>query len=168
MDIYQGAGMPLKHSQRPHHTGKTPRTGTASRRKKGIVDAVIFREKSDLSLYLSMQNLLNFFVESINTYISATQAQLLQADYITRCATSIRKLYSINTAHLPKDLNQIFAEFLEEAENFSDLAQTLSATDQNLRSISRTTLAQIIGKVSHLQWLSVCIMQELKHAFTHT
>lgn len=159
--------MRLKNRHQPIRPVKNTSSDLKHHSNQGVVDAVIFHPRPDVSFYLSLLNLLNFFVDSINHFPVAKDITPQQADHLTRSVTSINLLYRDNASLLNDELQKLFTEFIDDSENFSDTIQALAATEQDLHSVHKSTLTHIIGQISHLQWLAVCIMQEMKLLYVH-
>lgn len=161
--------MPVKNRQ--HSSKKSPRIarhGLTTTKQNGVVEAVIIHKQPNLTMYLTLQNTLNYFIDSINQYMMHHEHHSLQHGELTRCTASIRKFYTEHASQLHRDLQQLLTEFLEETDNFNSIIQSMHSNNSSPRILSKDSLSHLTARVSRLQWLSVCIMQEMKQAYLHS
>lgn len=157
--------MPLSNRLASFRPNRRLRISPSKRQHQGVVNAVVFHEHTDLTSYLTLQNLLNYFVECINSFTILIEKKTLHAEQLSRCITSIKSFSSTQSNTLSCDIKTQLKEFLDDADDFETLTKALCASHTELRSIRKSTFSQLISKTAHLQWLSVCIMQEMKQTF---
>jgi hypothetical protein len=130
--------------------------------RKSVVDAVVI-QSSDLGLNLKIQNLVNFFAESIRALHSS---QILSGELpvdLKICIQHIRSVQS-EASRLNDDIRKLLNEFIDEVNNFGNLMSAFCSTS----SENRADPVEIVlsAKSSRLQWLSVCLLEELKRSFS--
>lgn len=131
----------------------------------GVVNAVIF-SVPDLSFYLKLQNLLNYCIDCINALATLRTQQAVSAEHLNRCISHIAQLEQQCSSTGNSELNRALVEFLDDAHQFEQLLQTYS--NPHLPQVpNRTGSVLLTAKASHLQWLSVCILEELKKSYRH-
>jgi hypothetical protein len=139
------------------------RVGSRSKRG-GPLDALVFN-LPDLSLYLKMQNLLNYFLDCVNR-VSGADNKSDSVMHLGRCIELIKASKKDSADFLSDEINRLLCEFLDEAELFNSLTHaflTNSLPQTDLSGLPTDIL--IVAKSSNLQWLSVCILEELKKPF---
>jgi hypothetical protein len=149
---------------------KAPAQGTLEKGRKvpaplksnGVVDAVLF-SPPDLSLYLKLQNLLNYFVDCMNNLTSSPENHSECAAHLTRCIEHIRELDITRPPSFDADLVKMLEEFIDDAHKFQDLLAAFREPAAT-RSSDQSAAILLTAKASHLQWLSVCILEDLKKA----
>ena len=142
------------------------RKGSTSLKTNGVVDAVLF-SPPDLSLYLKLQNLLNYFVDCMNNLTSSPDNHSECAAHLTRCIVYISELDITRPPSFDADLVKMLEEFIDDAHKFQDLL-TAFREPETTRSSDQSAAVLLTAKASHLQWLSVCILEDLKKARSRT
>lgn len=137
---------------------KTP----SSRFPSGIVDAVVIN-RPDLSLYLKLQNLLSYFVECMHTLTTHPENHDECVDYLNRCISFISSVSESSAQTFNDEMQSMLQEFTSDAIKFRLLLK-LFRNPQATTTRDQTAAVQLTAKASHLQWLSVCILQDLKKA----
>jgi hypothetical protein len=129
--------------------------------RKSVVDAVVI-QTPDLSLNLKIQNLLNYFAESIKTLRSSQVLSGELPEDLKICIQHIRSVQS-DVSHLNDDVRKLLNEFIDEVNNFANLMSAFSYSS----SEKRVDPVDIVlsAKSSRLQWLAVCLLEELKRTF---
>lgn len=147
-----------------HQTSTTSnaRTPSKSRSSTGIVDAVLIAPP-DLSFYLKLQNLLNYFVDCMNSLTGAPDKHAECSEHITRCISMIDKLDITLSPAIDKELKRMLVEFTEDAKQFQKMLKLFSQPSLT-RTADETSAVLLTAKASHLQWLSVCILEDLKRS----
>jgi hypothetical protein len=135
-------------------------------KKNGVVDAVVIGPPN-LSLYLKLQNLLNYFIDCMNSLTSLSADHQIWSDHFNRCIQFISELESSDEAQFDEELNSMLQEFLVDAENFRELLFSINEPTLT-RTKDQTAAVLLTAKASHLQWLSVCILEDLKKNYTHS
>ncbi|MBN1306325.1 MAG: hypothetical protein JXA18_00305 [Chitinispirillaceae bacterium] len=133
---------------------------SAPHKANGVVDAVLINPP-DLSLYLKLQNLLNYFVDCMNNLTSMPENQTECAAHLTRCIDYLNELDIARPPLFNEDLVKMLEEFIEDARKFQNLLKAFSETAAT-RSADQSAAVLLTAKASHLQWLSVCILEDLK------
>lgn len=140
---------------------KKSQTLDAKPARNAVVDAVVIHSP-DLGLNLKIQNLLNFFLESIK---ELRTSQVLSGELpqdLNVCIQYIRSVQS-DASHLNDEVRKLLNEFVEEMNNFANLiAAFCSSCSEKLVDPVDIVLS---AKSSRLQWLAVCLLEELKKSF---
>ena len=146
----------------PHSLGVSKWSSSAGRKPNGIVDAVLINTP-DLSFFLKLQNLLNYFVDCMNSLTVSHDNHAVCAEHIKRC---IGFLSSIDRSGvtMDDDLCRVLDEFIVDAHQFQSLFNSLG--DQSVdKTADQTAAVLLTAKASHLQWLSVCILEDVKKSY---
>jgi hypothetical protein len=140
---------------------KKSQTLDAKLPRNSIVDAVVI-QSMDLGLNLKIQNLLNYFIESIK---ELRLAQVLSGELpqdLKNCMQHIRSVQS-EFSHFNDDVKKILNDVIDEINSFSNLITTFrSSCSEKLFDPADIVLST---KSSRLQWLAVCLLEELKRSF---
>jgi biopolymer transport protein ExbD len=125
-----------------------------------VVDALIINTP-DLSFYVRLQNLINFLLERINSEISR-ENNSDQVKQIDNCLNHIEMFLKNDSVSINKELSQILEGLLEEGRQYQNILQTFSRSN-----ISQDTPFEVLiaGKATQIQWLGVCIIEEIKKLF---
>jgi hypothetical protein len=138
-----------------------PRVKSApSRTTNGIVDAVVINRPA-LSQYLQLQNLLSYFVDCMNTLTTHPGNYDECSDYLSRCIAFISSATENSGDTFNDELQSMLQEFSEDAKQFRHLVKSFR-DPQGTTTADQTAAVLLTAKASHLQWLSVCILQDLK------
>ena len=132
----------------------------SSRISNGVVEAVVIN-RPDLSLYLKLQNLLNYFVDCMHTLTTHPENHDESADYLTRCISAITSVSESSAQTFSDEMQSMLQEFTSDAIQFRHLLK-LFRNPEVTTTADHTAAVQLTAKASHLQWLSVCILQDLK------
>ncbi len=134
---------------------KTARKAGLSIRKIGALDAYVVNYP-DLTSKLKYQNLLIYFIECINLVGSGKDRN----QYIKQLATCIKFLESEheqNTSQLEKGISANLKELISDAHQLLNLL-TAFTDSQAAHPVD----ILVSAKSSHLQWLAVCLLEDLK------
>lgn len=135
------------------------------RRVHRVVDAIIISQP-DFTVYFKLQNLVNFFVDRMNVITGTSVPSFEDLQHLKRCATHIDQLFEQNRSVFGNDLARMLGEFLSDTANFNNhLADTFYCESDISRNPVK--LISLTVEASHLQWISVCILQEIKQALLH-
>ncbi|MBN1602052.1 MAG: hypothetical protein JW915_10605 [Chitinispirillaceae bacterium] len=126
-----------------------------------VVDAVVIHTP-DFSFNLKLQNLLNYFLENFKSFHSTT---ILSGEMPKELKMCIEHLKVVNSeGNLQnKEVKKLLNEFIEEVIRFTDLLSAFcisGATD-----VMDPVEIVLSTKLSRLQWLAVCLVEELKRSF---
>jgi hypothetical protein len=141
---------------------KNPSPGRLS---NGVVDAVLFNTP-DLSFFLKLQNLLNYFVDCMNNLASSPEKHTVFTEHLKRCIQFIGDIDSTSTA-IDDNLRRILNEFIGDARQFENLLESIS-NPREAGTTDRTAAMLLTAKASRLQWLSVCILEDIKNSYSRT
>ena len=114
----------------------------------------------DLSFFLKLQNLLNYFVDCMNILTSSVENRVLCAEHLNRCIAIISEI-DRNSVTIDQELRRALDEFIEDAGKFRNLLSAFSIPEMTASS-DQSTAVLLSAKASHLQWLSVCILEDVK------
>ncbi len=143
-------------------TGIAKKTSTATRKANGVFNAVVINTP-DLSFFLKLQNLLNYFVDCMNNLTSSAENRTQCTGHLDRCIDIISSI-DHTTISIDDDLRRALNEFIEDAGKFRNLLTTFS--EPNMSPAENQGAAVLLSaKASHLQWLSVCILEDVKKSY---
>lgn len=143
-----------KKISRPRITSASPRTIS------GVVDAVVINRPA-LSQYLQLQNLLSYFVDCMNTLTTHPGNYDECSEYLSRCITFISSVTESTAGTFNEEMQSMLQEFSEDAKQFRHLVKLFRDPEGTTTANQRAAI-QLTAKASHLRWLSVCILQDLK------
>jgi hypothetical protein len=129
--------------------------------RNSIVEAVVIHTP-DLSLYLKIQNLLNFLIEGLKNFnVSNLQACELPSS-ITLC---INHLKSIDSDDIISDeeIKKLLKDFIEATNSYIGLI-TVFHRGESSECVDPVNVVLPV-KLSRIQWLAVCLLEELKRPF---
>lgn len=135
-------------------------------KKSRVVDAVVI-QAPDLGLYLKLQNLMNFFLDCLKDVLSPAGLTRTNKENIERCLQHVETIYCSNKDDFDTGINKIMDEFFDEINQFNKLI-TVFQFDNESESKNNPLNVLIAAKSSRLQWLSICVIEELKHPFSAT
>jgi hypothetical protein len=142
--------------------GTTKKPLPAARRANGVIDAVVINTP-DLHFFLKLQNLLNYFVDCMNNLTSSAENRTRCSGHLDRCIDIISNI-DHNTISIDDDLRRAIDEFIEDAGKFRNLLATFS--EPNMSPAENQGTAMLLSaKASHLHWLSVCILEDVKKSY---
>ena len=148
----------------PRPTQVPKAASTNGRKSNGVVDAMVINTP-DLSFFLKLQNLLNYFVDCMTNLTSSAENRVLCAEHLDRCI-DIMSAIDRTSVTIDDELRRALDEFIDDAGKFRNLLavfsepQTTDTTDQSIAVL-------LSAKASHLQWLSVCILEDVKKNYHH-
>jgi hypothetical protein len=145
-------------------------TLTAIRRShassQGSVISAIVVEPANLSLHTSIVNLLWYSVECISLLPSASGKNRRCSEHFIRCASSLKTVYAQGAHTLDSRAQKLLYQFVEEAEKTANmLRHYLESTDSTLPDcdvIPQSAGSGISAKATYLQWLAVCMSEEIR------
>lgn len=157
----------MQSENRDRHTlSIEKKRGSLSRKNTaGVVNALVFNAP-DLSFYLKLQNLLNYCIDCINALATLREQQTVSAEHLNRCISHLAQLEQESSATGNSELTTAMVEFLDDAHQFEKLLNTYAAPHLE-QAPNQTGSVLLTAKASHLQWLSVCILEELKKSYNH-
>jgi hypothetical protein len=129
--------------------------------RSSVVDAVVI-QSPDLGLNLKIQNLLNFFVESIKELRSSQVLSGVLPQDLNVCIQHIRAVQS-DASFLNDEVKKLLNEFIDEIDNFANLTAAFCCPCPE-KSVDPVDIV-LSAKSSRLQWLAVCLLEELKRSF---
>lgn len=146
------------------HKSSTPLTSQSVRSnipaRNRVVDALII-DTPDLSFYVRLQNLINFLLDQINREITR-ENNSDQVKQIDNCLNHMDKFLKNDSISINKELSQILEGLLEEGRQYQNILQTFTRS-----TISQDTPFEILiaSKATQIQWLGVCLIEEIKKQF---
>ena len=103
----------------------------------------------------------------MNNLTSIPENYMVWSDHFTRCINFITDLDSAQKDTFDDELHRMLQEFIEDAQHFQELLASLNEPTLT-RTKDQTAAVLLTAKASHLQWLSVCILEDLKKTYTHS
>lgn len=131
---------------------------TIQYRNNGFVSAVVIN-KVDLTLSLRIQNLINYFVDCLNSLQKNSPNAIVN---LLICIKHIKKVMDAEKDNFDGELKKLIQEFMEAVYTFENLVNSYVETN---RTNDRLVNILLSAKTSNLQWLSVCILTELQGIF---
>jgi hypothetical protein len=132
------------------------------RTSNGIVDALIINSP-DLSLFIRLQNLTSFFIDNLNSVASDSELRNKSSLHMRTCLNHIQQIVSEKEYSFNTDILKVVDELLEEGNSFLNLLQVFPPESEVYNHPSEALIA---AKASQLQWLAVCLSEELKKPFS--
>ena len=132
--------------------------------KSRFIDALVIHAP-DLSLYLKMQNLMNYFLDCLKDVLVPTDTFSTNVKNIELCVQHIEQLFEERQSEFNTEIRKTMNEFVDEISQFRKLVKVFFGEDQN-EWHSGPADVLLSAKFSRLQWLSVCILEELRHPFS--
>jgi hypothetical protein len=126
-----------------------------------VVDAVVIHTP-DFSHNLKLQNLLNYFLENFKYFHSTA---ILSGELPKDLEMCIGHLKTVNSENIlqNREIKKLLNELIEEAGRFTDL---LSAFRPSGATGDMDPVEIVLSaKLSRLQWLAVCLLEELRCPF---
>jgi hypothetical protein len=127
-------------------------------------------EPPDLALHTSIINLLWYSVDCINSLPSISGKNVNYGEHFITCISRLDALSEKELSSLDEQIRKLLLRFLEEARKVSQLltgflekakSEQLPDSDVFPHSIG----GALTAKATYLQWLAVCIFEELKIPF---
>ncbi len=132
----------------------TARKTGLSIRKIGALDAYVVNYP-DLTSKLKHQNLLNYFIECINLVGSdKDRNQLLE--HLATCIKILESEYE-NISQLGEGTSANLKELISDAHQLLNLLTAFTDSEA-----AHPVDILVSAKSSHLQWLAVCLLEDLK------
>jgi hypothetical protein len=147
---------------------RTANGGAPARTKsrEPVVTALVI-ESPDLELHTSILNLLWYSVECINSLPSISGKNKRNSEHFIRCVSQLGTLAAKNSSSMDSRVRKQLFQFLEEAEKasemlreFLDKEKSRSASDNEVVPLSAS--GEISAKATYLQWLAVCMSEDLR------
>ncbi|NLE00825.1 MAG: hypothetical protein GX640_13230 [Fibrobacter sp.] len=131
--------------------------------KPGIFDAVVFNH-ANLTLCLNLQNILNFYIDCLGKIIASSVSEKPLLQHLSSCLKQLEKFNSEYENVLDPEIKRPLLEFMDEAHLLDNMVNNYLAKYQQALS-PHSLKMQLIAKSSLLQWLVVCILEELKKLY---
>lgn len=126
-----------------------------------VVDAVVIHTP-DFSFNLKLQNLLNYFLENFKSFHSITILSGEMPKDLEMCFGHLKTVDSEGNLQ-NKEVKKLLKEFIEEVNRFTDLLSAFCTSGAN--EVMDPVEIVLSTKLSRLQWLAVCLLEELKRPF---
>ncbi len=127
--------------------------------QNSIVNALII-ETPDLSSHMRLQNTVCFLLDCINNVLNEDK-MLLTDNHFDSCINHIKSVCKNNTFLISKDISKIAEELIVEVQQFMNLIGTFQKS--GVEDIHLEVL--LTTKATQIQWLSVCLLEDLKTPF---
>jgi hypothetical protein len=131
-----------------------------------LVSAYVL-EPIPLSLYTSIQNVVWYAVECLNSLPSISGKNGRCSEHFFKCLSHLETLMQENPDTLDERVRKLLTQFIGEAEKvktvlvgFFDRARLSPVNDEAL--IPQSAGSQIVAKATYLQWIAVCLSEEMK------
>ncbi|HEX3020162.1 MAG TPA: hypothetical protein VHP36_07660 [Chitinispirillaceae bacterium] len=129
-------------------------------RKISAMDALVVNYP-DLSSKLKFQNLLNYFMECLNQLTSGSSQRTVYKERFICCVKFLESEFRNISDHLDEQITTNLQELLVDSNQYLNLLEAFSdpQSDHPVDII-------LSAKSSHLQWLAVCLLEDLKIPFS--
>lgn len=134
---------------------KTARKTGLSIRKIGALDAYVINYP-DLSSKLKYQNLLNYFIECINV-IGSGKDRNQYIEKLAICVKFLESEHEKNSSQLEEGISANLKELISDAHQLLNLLRAFTDSEA-----AHPVDILLSAKSSHLQWLAVCLLEDLK------
>lgn len=134
---------------------KTARKTGLSIRKTGALDAYVVNYP-DLTFKLKYQNLLNYFIECIN-HVGAGTDRNNNIEQLATCIRFLESEHEKNVSQLDEGTSNNLKELISDAHQLLNLLAAFTDSE-----IAHPVDILLSAKSSHLQWLAVCLLEDLK------
>jgi hypothetical protein len=141
--------------------------GSVQKTSRDLFIPAYIIEPPDLALHTSLLNLLWYAVECITALPSLSGKNVRSGEHFLVCVSKLRDITRKDLSPLEDRVRRQLAQFLEEAEKaggliagYLDKAKSGNVADEAV--IPMSAGSEIAGLATYLQWLAVCISQELK------
>jgi hypothetical protein len=105
-------------------------------------------------------------VECINLLPSASGKNRRCGEHFIRCASSLKALYTQGARTLDSRAQKLLYQFIEEAEKTATMLRNyLESTDSthpDCDVIPQSAGSGLSAKATYLQWLAVCLSEEIR------
>ena len=137
-----------------------PNETSSHKKQTGIVDAFIV-DVPDLAQSTRFQNLLNFFIQCINSITGDSSERDSSIQHFYTCVDHLKSIHSSGVYLFSQEIHSRLGDLIEEAGHFESIIKSFS-----LDEIDNTIELLLAKKVSSLQWISVLILEELRILFS--
>lgn len=124
--------------------------------RKGTVNAIVV-DIPNLSSRLKLQNLLNYYIECINQLTTVATKKTYLREYLTLCTSQIKSESELNSVKFNNEQLSTLKEFLSDAHQLLNLLKAFADPVED-----HPVDLLLVSKISHLQWLAVCLLEDLK------
>ncbi len=134
--------------------------------RQSVVSAIVV-EQPDLAFHTSLSNLLWYSVECINSLPSLTGKNAHCSEHFIQCLSRLKSLSDQGSASLDTNERKLLHHFIEEGTKVADmlrgfLDKNVLGALPDLEIIPQSAGGEISAKATYLQWLAVCLSEELR------
>jgi hypothetical protein len=144
--------------------------GKATRAREMFVSAYLV-EPPDLSLYATIQNLMMFAVECLNMLPSITGKNARTTEHFYTCVSHLKEIAKKQGTTFDERSKKLLSQFVDEASftetllrDFVEKSTAAGLPDEEL--IPQSAGGDIAAKATYLNWLAICLTEELKLPFS--
>ena len=149
-------------------SSKVKRSNVPTKKKnRDLFIPALFIEPPNLDLFASLQNLMWYAIECLNSLPSMSGRNGVMAEHFFKSVSLLSSKEKECASSLDPQSNKLFIRFLDEARvvetllrGFLAAGQTIKAADKDL--VPRAAAATIAAKATYLQWLLICLSGELR------
>jgi hypothetical protein len=125
-----------------------------------IVPAFVI-SKPDLFLNTTIQNLLSYCLNCLNEISKENSSRQVLCNNFEKCLEKLESLGIRIRSELSLELRKLLDELIEEGHHTVNITRTFA---DNVSTGNQTTPAELllIAKSTRLQWLVVCLQEELR------
>jgi len=162
---------PIRSMSAPSTNGDRQSNHSQVQQGKYVVPAIVI-SKPDLSLYTTIQNLLNYCLECVSSFVKESSDRKGLGEHFAECVNRIGALRTGRSAALDEETRRLLDEYIEDAGHVVNIIKTfIDNTEPDRTDITAQPQPAgilLAAKASHLQWLTVCLLEELRKPFNRT
>lgn len=144
---------------------KEVQKGAAQRTSGGVVDAMLIN-MPDLSLHLKLKNLIHYFMDTMNSQMVQSY-DLAETVNLSKALDHLCDIERLRPAALGDDIMKMVGNFIADARELVALMNECAMPTRSIQpDISPS--ARLTAKASRLEWLSVCILEEMRSTVVHS
>ncbi|MDG5814200.1 hypothetical protein QA601_03855 [Chitinispirillales bacterium ANBcel5] len=140
---------------------KKTKTKGSSRSQAKVVSAIVVNSP-DMTNYVALQNLLDYSLQCLTNIMNHPQQSIETKNHFKKCVKKLETTFLEKDTLPGKELQRLLREYLEESEACIDIIETFYSNPQlSSEDVAHTDLL-LVPRISNLQWLSVCLIEENK------
>lgn len=131
---------------------------------KGIFDAFIVTTP-DLSICTNLQNLISFSLDIIQDLTKGSGDRSNLQMRLEQCINRIETIHKQAESSFDAEITRLIIEFVEDSRKVLNLLLSFSIEELGTGNADQPLSVLLFAKSSNLQWLAVCLLEELKKPF---
>jgi|GEM_PF-2711417 len=139
--------------------------GSAQRTSGGVVDAMLIN-MPDLSMHLKLKNLIHYFMDTMNSQMLQPYDPA-QTGNLSKALDHLCGIERLRPAALGDDILKMVGDFIADARELTSLMDECALPTRSIQADISPSV-RLTAKASRLEWLSVCILEEMKSPVVHS